>query len=94
MSSRHVDVNGVLSLAAGVRLDEARTETLDLHTSLGLLLDVLDEKSLHRRSPESAPQSSESRRRKLTPGPTTLARTLKFLRGSISMKTFSSGHFL
>lgn len=38
--------------------------------------------------------ASPSQMLPLTPGPTTLARTLKFRRGSMVMKTFSSGHFL
>lgn len=87
-----MDVHRVLALAPSLRLDKARADPLDLYTRLRLLLDVLDKQSL--RAYVSSVPSVTPMRRALTPGPTTLARTLKFRSDSSSINSFSSGHFL
>jgi hypothetical protein len=44
--SRNVDMHGVLSFPPSVRLDESRSDSLNLYARLSLLLDVLDEETL------------------------------------------------
>lgn len=42
-----MDVHGVVSLPPSVSLDETRSDSLDLNSSLRLSLDVLNKESLH-----------------------------------------------
>jgi hypothetical protein len=46
---RNMDVHGFRVFQAGILVDEARADTLDLHTRARLLLNVLDERTLRRR---------------------------------------------
>ena len=82
-----MDVHGFVVFVAGILVNESRTKTLDLYTSTRLLLDIFDKHTLH--EDESRIKRPYIRH---TEGPTTLARTLKFLIVSIPTGIFSSGH--
>lgn len=43
---RYVDVHGFIVLLSGLLIDEAGTDTLDLNTGTGFLLNVLDKHTL------------------------------------------------
>jgi hypothetical protein len=89
----------LLGLPSRIVLDEPRSKTFDLHSGARLGLNVFHKHSLSDHvgrslvSQEQRGLMDESGHDVLTPGPTTLALTLKFLILSSPIGNFSSGHF-
>ena len=90
--ARNVNEHRLVMLLAGLLVHEARTLPLDLHTRARLLLDVLDKHTLRWQLSERTLARARQMAYELTEGPTTFARTLKFLIVSIPTGIFSSGH--
>ncbi len=89
---RHVYVHGILGFPPRLILVKARAKALDLHARTSLGLNVLDEHALAVHVVTSVPLRLCPSDAALTPGPTTLARTLKLRMLSRPMMTFSSAH--
>ena len=84
--------HGLIVFVASVLVNESGTQALDLHTSTCLRLNVLDKHTLRWRLSERTLARARQMAYELTEGPTTFARTLKFLIVSIPTGIFSSGH--
>ena|ERR1700722_3061587 len=90
MNARNMDVHRLVGFASGFLVHKARSLTFNLNAGASFLLDVFNEHALV----SDVSLLGECIQGELTDGPTTLARTLKFLMVSSPTGIFSSGHFL